>query len=40
LGLKITATVSWFVPQNQVGFGLSVAPQPTEGGRRGTRIEI
>jgi hypothetical protein len=27
LGLKITATVSWFVPQNQVGFGLSVAPQ-------------
>jgi hypothetical protein len=27
LGLKITATVSWFRPQNQVGFGLSVAPQ-------------
>jgi hypothetical protein len=27
LGLKITATVSWFVPQNQAGFGLSVAPQ-------------
>jgi hypothetical protein len=27
LGLKITATVSWFGPQNQVGFGLSVAPQ-------------
>jgi hypothetical protein len=27
LGLKITATVSWFVPQNQVGYGLSVAPQ-------------
>jgi hypothetical protein len=26
-GLKITATVSWFGPQNQVGFGLSVAPQ-------------
>jgi hypothetical protein len=26
LGLKITATVSWFGPQNQVGFGLSVAP--------------
>jgi hypothetical protein len=25
-GLKITATVSWFGPQNQVGFGLSVAP--------------
>jgi hypothetical protein len=27
LGLKITATVSWFEPQNQAGFGLSVAPQ-------------
>jgi hypothetical protein len=27
LGLKITVTVSWFVPQNQAGFGLSVAPQ-------------
>jgi hypothetical protein len=27
LGLKITATVSWFVPQNQASFGLSVAPQ-------------
>jgi hypothetical protein len=27
LGLKITPTVSWFVPQNQAGFGLSVAPQ-------------
>jgi hypothetical protein len=26
LGLKITATVSRFGPQNQVGFGLSVAP--------------
>jgi hypothetical protein len=25
LGLKITATVSQFGPQNQVGFGLSVA---------------
>jgi hypothetical protein len=25
--LKITATVSWFVPQNQPGLGLSVAPQ-------------
>jgi hypothetical protein len=25
--LKITATVSWFEPQNQVSFGLSVAPQ-------------
>jgi hypothetical protein len=27
LSLKITATVSWFGPQNQVGFGLSAAPQ-------------
>jgi hypothetical protein len=27
LGLKITATVSWFMSQNQVGFSLSVAPQ-------------
>jgi hypothetical protein len=27
LGLKITVTVSWFEPQNQAGFGLSVAPQ-------------
>jgi hypothetical protein len=26
-GVKITATVSWFGPQNQLGFGLSVAPQ-------------
>jgi hypothetical protein len=27
LGLKITATVSWFGPQNQAGFSLLVAPQ-------------
>jgi hypothetical protein len=27
LGLKITAMVSWFGPQNQAGFGLSVALQ-------------
>jgi hypothetical protein len=27
LGLKTTATVSWFGPQNQAGFGLSVALQ-------------
>jgi hypothetical protein len=27
LGLKITATVSWFGHQNQADFGLSVAPQ-------------
>jgi hypothetical protein len=27
LGLKIIATVSWFGPQNQADFGLSVAPQ-------------
>jgi hypothetical protein len=26
LALKITATVSWFVTQNQVGYGWSVAP--------------
>jgi hypothetical protein len=26
LCLKITVTVSWFRPQNQAGFGLSVAP--------------
>jgi hypothetical protein len=26
LSLKITVTVSWFMPQNQAGFGLSVAP--------------
>jgi hypothetical protein len=27
LGLKITATVFWFGPQNQADFGLSIAPQ-------------
>jgi hypothetical protein len=27
LDIKITATVSWFGPQNQAGFDLSVAPQ-------------
>jgi hypothetical protein len=27
LNLKITVTVSWFGPQNQAGFGLSVVPQ-------------
>jgi hypothetical protein len=27
LASKPAATVSWFEPQNQVGFGLSVAPQ-------------
>jgi hypothetical protein len=27
LGHKITASVSWFGPQNQAGDGLSVAPQ-------------
>jgi hypothetical protein len=26
-GLKITATISWFVPQNKADDGLSVAPQ-------------
>jgi hypothetical protein len=32
LGLKITATVSWFGSQNQAGFGLSIAYK-TDGGR-------
>jgi hypothetical protein len=27
LGLQITATVSWFGPQNLAGYGFSVAPQ-------------
>jgi hypothetical protein len=27
LAHKITATFSWFGPQNQVGYGLSVVPQ-------------
>jgi hypothetical protein len=27
LGLKITAVISWFGPQNQACFGLSVVPQ-------------
>jgi hypothetical protein len=27
LGLKITATASWFRPQNQAGFGLLITPQ-------------
>jgi hypothetical protein len=27
LGHKITVTVSWFGPQNQLGLGLSVVPQ-------------
>jgi hypothetical protein len=27
LSLKIIVTVSWFGPQNQVRYGLSVAPQ-------------
>jgi hypothetical protein len=27
LGIKITVMVSWFVPQNQVGYGLSVTPK-------------
>jgi hypothetical protein len=27
LAHKITVTVSWFEPQNQVGYDLSVAPQ-------------
>jgi hypothetical protein len=27
LGIKITAAFSWFGPQNQADYGLSVAPQ-------------
>jgi hypothetical protein len=27
LSLKINVTVSWFRPQNHVGFGLSIVPQ-------------
>jgi hypothetical protein len=27
LGLKTTTAVSWFVPPNQVGYGLSIVPQ-------------
>jgi hypothetical protein len=27
LGIKITVTVSWFEPQNQAGYSLSVVPQ-------------
>jgi hypothetical protein len=27
LGLKIIVTVSWFEPQNQVDFSLSIVPQ-------------
>jgi hypothetical protein len=27
LGIKITTTVFWFGPQNQMGYGLSVVPQ-------------
>jgi hypothetical protein len=27
LGLKITTTIFWFMPQNQVVFDLSIAPQ-------------
>jgi hypothetical protein len=27
LGLKITTTVSWFGPQNNAGFGLSIVPR-------------
>jgi hypothetical protein len=37
LGLKITVTVSWFGPQNQVGYGLSVAPQNRPEDEDGTR---
>jgi hypothetical protein len=32
LGLKITVAVSWFGPQNQAGYGLSVTPQNQQEG--------
>jgi hypothetical protein len=35
LGLKITVTVSWFGPQNQVSYDLSVAPQNWRGDEDG-----
>jgi hypothetical protein len=39
LGLKITTTVSWFAPQNQVAFRfVSCATKPMEGGRRGSGL--
>jgi hypothetical protein len=34
LGIKITATVSWFGPENQAGFSLSVVPQ-----NRGRKVD-
>jgi hypothetical protein len=40
LGLKITATISWFGHQtNEVRF-VGCTTTPIEGGRHGTRIEI
>jgi hypothetical protein len=35
LAHKITAIVSWFGPQNHVGYGLSVAPQNRRGDEDG-----
>jgi hypothetical protein len=37
LCLKITAMVSWFVPQNQAGYGLSVVPQNRKEDEDGVR---
>jgi hypothetical protein len=37
LGLKITVTVSWFVPQNQAGYDLSVVPQNRQKDEDGMR---
>jgi hypothetical protein len=34
---KITATVSWFEPQNQVGYGSSVVPQYRQEDKDGVR---
>jgi hypothetical protein len=42
LSLKITASISLFVPQNQVGYGLSVASQNRreDDSTRGTRRDL
>jgi hypothetical protein len=42
LGLKITVMVSWFGPQNQEGYGFSVAPQNRgeDDSARGTRQDM
>jgi hypothetical protein len=42
LGIKITMSVSWFGPQNQAGYGLSVMPQNRweDDSVRGTRLDL